>query len=430
MENWILYFCSCLSCFIIVSFFYGFADDRYSRTFSNRYIYIGTGWAMTFGIAAVNLLNRPVLNFLTWMAAVGLSAYILYYGDYERPVKRILDCEIFLGVITICESLGVGLADLLLEWMNIKIENSTMLVCVETAFSKIALIFLYFMAVSRLMKKRDVPLTGHQYFSSVVILLYTLVDIIVVIDNVRNRPNNYFLVLNLGCIVLADLHLLYLNKVMLEKSSLEYEVKLMEKQTDMQYKYYVRQEQNYNKTIHLLHDVDKHIKFIEKLYMSGNTAAAAEYTGQITDMLRPLIPAAYTGNPILDILITDYKSIMDARQIDFDITADHVNVDSMDAIDITTIFGNLFDNAIEACGAVEGNKKITLRLGAYRGMVSVKMENTCAAVKWKNGIPVSGKGRGHGMGLANVARSVEKYDGAVKVKAENGIFTVELFLNF
>ena len=205
----------------------------------------------------------------------------------------------------------------------------------------------------------------------------------------------YFLVLNLGCIVLADLYLLYLNKVMLEKSSLEYEVKLMEKQTDMQYKYYVRQEQNYNKTIHLLHDVDKHIKFIEKLYMSGNAAAAAEYTGQITDMLRPLIPAAYTGNPILDILITDYKSIMDARQIDFDITADHVNVDSMDAIDITTIFGNLFDNAIEACGAVEGNKKITLRLGAYRGMVSVKMENTCAAVKWKN-----------------------------------GIFTVELFLNF
>ena len=36
------------------------------------------------------------------------------------------------------------------------------------------------------MKKRDVPLTGHQYFSSVVILLYTLVDIIVVINNGKN----------------------------------------------------------------------------------------------------------------------------------------------------------------------------------------------------------------------------------------------------
>ena len=66
-----------------------------------------------------------------------MENWILYYGDYERPVKRILDCEIFLGVITICESLGVGLADLLLEWMNIKIENSTMLVCVETAFPKL-----------------------------------------------------------------------------------------------------------------------------------------------------------------------------------------------------------------------------------------------------------------------------------------------------
>lgn len=151
----------------------------------------------------------------------------------------------------------------------------------------------------------------------------------------NNRPNNYFLVLNLGCIVLADLFMLYLIKVMNEKSFLEYEVKSMEKQADLQYKYYLRQEQKYNKTLGLLHDINRHIKSIEQLYLNGNTEVAVEYTKQISGMLQPLITVKYTGNPILDILLADYLSIMDEKQIDFDIQVDNVKMDFMDAMDIT-----------------------------------------------------------------------------------------------
>ena len=57
---------------------------------------------------------------------------------------------------------------------------------------------------------------------------------------------------------------------------MEYEIKSMEKQGDLQCKYYVRQEQKYNKTLGLLHDVNKHIKSIEQLYLNGNTEIAAE----------------------------------------------------------------------------------------------------------------------------------------------------------
>ena len=140
MENIILYLCSCLSCFIIITILCGFMDDRYNRTFANKYIYIGTELGITFGVAVVNLVHNEILNITVWIVAVGFVAYILYYEDFIKPVKRVLECEISMGVITVCESLGVGLADWLLELLDIEIREKIMLVCLETAFSKIILI--------------------------------------------------------------------------------------------------------------------------------------------------------------------------------------------------------------------------------------------------------------------------------------------------
>ena len=62
-------------------------------------------------------------------------------------------------------------------------------------------------------------------------------------------------------------------------------------------------------------------------------------------------------------------------------------------------------------------------------MISIRIENNCTAVKWKNGVPASEKGQNHGMGLLNVRHSVEKYDGNIKLKVEDKKFIVDIFLN-
>lgn len=50
-------------------------------------------------------------------------------------------------------------------------------------------------------------------------------------------------------------------------------------------------------------------------------------------------------------------------------------------------------------------------------------------VKWKNDMPVSEKGKNRGIGLMNVRRAIEKYDGDMKLEEENGMFIVDIFLN-
>ena len=65
----------------------------------------------------------------------------------------------------------------------------------------------------------------------------------------------------------------------------------------------------------------------------------------------------------------------------------------------------------------------------YQEMVLARLENTSLPVKWKNGLPISQKGKNHGIGLLNVMRSIEKYDGDIVFGQNNNIITVDLFLN-
>jgi sensor histidine kinase YesM len=51
------------------------------------------------------------------------------------------------------------------------------------------------------------------------------------------------------------------------------------------------------------------------------------------------------------------------------------------------------------------------------------------SVKWKNGMPVSEKGKNRGIGLRNVKRAIEKYDGDMKLEDKKGMFIVDIFLN-
>lgn len=429
MKTVVLYISSCLSCFIVMTILLEFMNERYKRSFKNKYLYLTVKLGLTAAIAGVNMMGFAVFNFVVWVAVVAGCAYFLYYENADKPVKRILECEILICIIAVCETLGVVVTDRILEVSGIEITSDLMINSVEVAFSKVILIFLYYMVVAGLMRRREIPASYLQYFFNSTILAYTLLDIVVIIYNMNHRQENYFLILNLGCIVLADLYLVYLVKVMNEKGHLEYKFTLLERQSELQYQYYVRQEQKYSRTVAILHDVDKHMKLVERLCMNGEIDNAREYAGQVGSMLQPLVPLKYTGNPILDILLTDRAEIMEEKGMKYNIQVEHTNLDFIDAIDVTTIFGNLLDNAIEACEQMETEKLICIYIKAYHEMVAIQIKNSCSVIHWKKGWPVSEKNGHQGLGLLNVKQIIEKYEGSMSLKAQDGMFIVNIFLN-
>ena len=58
----------------------------------------------------------------------------------------------------------------------------------------------------------------------------------------------------------------------------------------------------------------------------------------------------------------------------------------MAPMDVTTLFGNLMENAIEACRCCQRKKDIRINVHNYNEMLSIRIENTVEwEVKLQNG---------------------------------------------
>lgn len=431
MENILFVFCSLLSCFIVTYIWFQFMDERYHRVYQNKFVYIWSGVGTTVFMTALNLLNIAMLNLSAWLVLLAVEAGVLYFENGAKTIKRIVECEVFCLIVTFTETFGVISIKWLLQVTEVQIKSPMIQTCLEVTGSKVVVIFLYYIAVRKIITKSPAIHNKMQSVTFIVMLLYTYINMLVIIQGLSHDLNNGIFALSVCCTVLADLYLFYFIKVTDEKKAYDIKVRALEQQARLQYEYYLQQKQKYNQTIQILHDVNRHIQSIEELCVSGNTEETRRYATQIGGILKPLIPMKYTGNAILDILLSDKVRQMEDKDIEFFADLGGISFDFMEAIDITTIFGNLLDNALEACEAISDkpDKKIVLTAERFQEIVSVTVENDCNPVRWRADMPVSEKGENRGIGLLNVQKSIDKYDGNLRLRESGGKFVAEFFLN-
>ena len=290
MEKILLVFCSLLSCFIITYILFQFMDERYQRAYKNKFVYLWSGMGATVFMAVLNLLDISMLNLSAWIVLFAAGASILYFENNVKSKKRIVECEALLVIIAFTEAMGVILVKWLLRVLEVQIKSPIMVTCLEVAVSKVVVIFLYYFAVRGFIKKRPAIHSKRQSVTCFVILLYSFINMLVIIQGLSHDLDNGILAVNMCCIVLADLYSLYFIRVTDEKKVYDIKVRALEQQAKLQYEYYLQQEQKYNQTIQILHDVNGHIQSIKELCVSGNTEETKKYAEQIGGILKPLIP--------------------------------------------------------------------------------------------------------------------------------------------
>ena len=110
-----------------------------------------------------------------------------------------------------------------------------------------------------------------------------------------------------------------------------------------------REGEKYAEAMSILHDVNKHIHIIENLCQKEQQSTALRYTKQVDEMIRPLSPYHYVNNLVLDCLLQDAANQAEKYHIAFCVDVSAADINFMRPIDITTLFGNLLENAINAC---------------------------------------------------------------------------------
>jgi sensor histidine kinase regulating citrate/malate metabolism len=185
----------------------------------------------------------------------------------------------------------------------------------------------------------------------------------------------------------------------------------------------------------------KNIELDQKITISKNTKIsgaytiyrAKEYLDQMEQEIRIYEDQNKTGNRVLDVVLTAKSTHCRARDIEMKVIADGSLLDFMDDMEISALFGNMLDNAIENAEKQPDHEKrlISLYVTREKGFLLIRMQNYCdEKLKFKNGMPVTTKADHHlhGYGMKSMQKTVQKYNGSVVAAQENNWFVLRILI--
>lgn len=176
------------------------------------------------------------------------------------------------------------------------------------------------------------------------------------------------------------------------------------------------------------HDMRHQIRNIRNMQQLNNDAL-----NDIEKAISVYDSSVKTGNDALDVLLTEKTLYCVKNNIDLTYMADGECLDFMQESDIYSLFGNAIDNAIEAVVKLSEDEKriIGVKVCSVGGMLTVNIHNFYeydVRFNEETGLPETSKKNKdiHGYGMKSIRYIVEKYDGSLSVKAQDGIFKLNI----
>lgn len=139
------------------------------------------------------------------------------------------------------------------------------------------------------------------------------------------------------------------------------------------------------------------------------------------------------SNRFLNALLIDYREEAKRNHIQADIFVEAgFKIEFMREIDITSILGNLLDNAMEAAKECEkGLVSIALYMENGGSLAVCRIENNYAGELRSEGtklLTTKDNSEWHGIGLQNVKRLVDEYSGYMQQEYEKGIYVTTVVI--
>ena len=183
----------------------------------------------------------------------------------------------------------------------------------------------------------------------------------------------------------------------------------------------------------LRHDMKHHMNELRILAAKGENRAIEDYIGDMEEFITNPNEIVCSGNLEID-SVMNYM----LRRAKKELRTVNVNVRLPESVshsfDINVILGNLLENGIEAARQTK-NKRLDINIELQQGVLRIQIENSY------NGKTVFNEGKrhqrllttkrekgSHGIGLENVRKIVEKYDGIMEVCPDGDVFRVILIL--
>lgn len=390
---------------------------------SRRYIIIACYTTLAI---LLSLPENSIINFLILICSVFIGNRIYHTGKRYMIYYLILVITVYLtdGVMTLFFQTAASYGLIYFNTMELFIAV-TIVSCRLVEFMMIRLL------VFAVRKNNGSAISKKQIWLALILPIFSMINAFTLVSFAQiylTETMAFLLILNFVLLVGVNIYFTLLFDRISENARLENELNLFRQQSKMQCEYYEREEKKYENSRELIHDIRNHIETLEQLYRSSDDKDAAAYAGNIHTMLNSFGQNYYTSDKLLNIILNDKIRLMHQYSIHADIKVGDVDMSFLQDVDMTTLFANLLDNAIEAAKN-SSEPVIKIRINAVREFISIMLENSCKEEpkRDKNGY-ISQKSGHHGIGLKNICRVAEAYGGDVQCEWKQGMFYTKIML--
>lgn len=179
------------------------------------------------------------------------------------------------------------------------------------------------------------------------------------------------------------------------------------------------------------HDYRNHMQALKVYIENGEMEKCRDYILQMDQDLNDVDQMVKSGNAMADAIINSKLSLAREKNIKLNTTLKIPEKLPLSDMEFCAVFGNLMDNAIEACEKIADREErfIRIYIGTFKKQFYISITNATAKTK-RVTTYATGKGGEHGFGLYRIDTIVKKHGGYLNRKNEPGVFATEVLLPF
>lgn len=179
----------------------------------------------------------------------------------------------------------------------------------------------------------------------------------------------------------------------------------------------------------LIHDIKNHYVVISELERNRQYKELHQYITELDEGFGKVEPLAYTGNQVIDLVLSQKMMIAEQENISFELQTAPVLKIKLKERELCSIFGNLLDNAIESCKKMEDEKWIKVKIERKNQLFFIEIANSINQEPYRKGnvfLSTKKDKNIHGYGIKSVQRIVAEYEGAISIDTRNKSFIVRM----
>ncbi len=374
----------------------------------------GLAWA-GYGMLTVLLPNLWADDLIT-MTVLGIYYLALGWFLYHKSRIGLLYQMVYHVLMYSSQVIAVYVSLILADTLLLEYRICGYLVGLFKNFLLLAVTFLLRELMKRRLvrEQRNLKIRGMiivPVFSMALLFLYLISGDIFFV-----RFGYEWLLVYCGLLIAINVYCLYFWYDVAANQELKHRYRLLQQQKELIHQYYEDMEKNYSESRKLIHDIRNHLQVLEQ----ANKMGESHYFEDLHQMLDSLGMRFYSDNRMLNIVLNDKLKKMPREQTECSLR--DVRLDFLSDMDLTTIFANLLDNAVEA-GEGQPGFWLKIRGETIQDFTVVKIWNPYTG----NYRPGHSQKEGHeGLGLENVRQAVEKYHGEMQIEAAEQVFSVTL----